>query len=355
MSNSGGKCPRYALGKPKGGACFWAQVEQGDRMAPDYTGQEELHKTIWNSIHWRRFYLAKLAPLCQQPLQGSGYNAICQTSRETLNGTYKNPQDFEEATKEILQECLLICLKVSESLVDTLITKDVWGNHWGKAREETYSLAFWRHFSHYKAGLCLAHISHLQALFASLIIKWGLVHDRWSQGLFIMLEKIFGCNLITKLQFILLMEANFNATNKTVYGIRMLANVRKYKLMLEEVFSECNCLAKNEMLSKVLFYDIVRQLCRSAGLASFDADDCYNRITHPMAFMIFQVFGAPTKAITLMLSTIQRMQFFLCTGYGDSKKYAGVTKKVWAIQSGHRVCARAAGCLLLPGWSQVFL
>ncbi len=50
-----------------------------------------------------------------------------------------------------------------------------------------------------------------------------------------MLEKIFGCALITKLRSILLMEADFNTTNKTVYGVRMLANVRRYKLMPEEV------------------------------------------------------------------------------------------------------------------------
>ncbi len=40
-----------------------------------------------------------------------------------------------------------------------------------------------------------------------------------------MLEKIFGCALITKLLSILLMEADFNATNKMVYSVRMLANV----------------------------------------------------------------------------------------------------------------------------------
>jgi hypothetical protein len=52
-----------------------------------------------------------------------------------------------------------------------------------------------------------------------------------------MLEKILGCSLITKLCSILLTEADFNATNKTGYGVRMLANVRKYNLMPEEVFS----------------------------------------------------------------------------------------------------------------------
>jgi len=77
------------------------------------------------------------------------------------------------------------------------------------------------------------------------------------------------------------MEADFNATNKAIYGVRIIANVRKYKLMPEEVYSERNRLTDDGTLSKVLFYDIVRQFRRPAGLASVDADNCYDRIHHP--------------------------------------------------------------------------
>ncbi len=76
-------------------------------------------------------------------------------------------------------------------------------------------------------------------------------------------------------------------------------------------------------LSKVLFYDIVRQLQRPAGLESVDVDDCYDCIAHPMASMVFQSFGIPTPAIDSMLTTIQNMKFFLRTGYEDSANYAG--------------------------------
>ena len=150
-------------------------------------------------------------------------------------------------------------------------------------------------------------------------MKKGIVLDRWSKGLSVMLEKIYGCSLITKLRSILLMEADFNAANKRVFGIEMMESVRRYKLMLEEVFSERNRLAEDGTLSKILFYDTVRQLCRPTGLASVDTDNCYDRIAHPMASMIFQAFGVPTPAIVSMLSTIQNMSFYLRTGYGDSR------------------------------------
>jgi hypothetical protein len=191
------------------------------------------------------------------------------------------------------------------------------------AREETSSSISGRHFGHYKAGLQSQHVSYLQALQATLVVKQGIIIERWSNGLSVMLEKIFGCSLITKLQSILLMDTNFDATNKVVYGVRMLANVRKYKLMPEEVYSERNSLANDGTLSKVLFYDIVRQLRRPAGLASVDADNCYDCIAHPMASIVFQSFGVPTPAIESMLTTIQNMKFFLWTGYGDSVDNVG--------------------------------
>jgi hypothetical protein len=34
-----------------------------------------------------------------------------------------------------------------------------------------------------------------------------------------MLEKIFGCSLISKLRSILLMETDFEAANKAIYGV----------------------------------------------------------------------------------------------------------------------------------------
>jgi hypothetical protein len=55
-----------------------------------------------------------------------------------------------------------------------------------------------------------------------------------------MLEKEQGIHLLSKLCTILIIEADFNAANKILFGERMMDNVRKYKLMPEEIFSEKN-------------------------------------------------------------------------------------------------------------------
>jgi hypothetical protein len=87
----------------------------------------------------------------------------------------------------------------------------------------------------------------------------SVVLDRWAQGLSVMLQKLFGCSLITKLRAILLMEANLNCSKKTVFGIRMLDEARRQNLMPEEVFSKRNKMADDGTLTKVLTYDIIRQ------------------------------------------------------------------------------------------------
>ena len=103
-------------------------------------------------------------------------------------------------------------------------------------------------------------------------------------------EKKVGVILISKLRAILLMEEDFNAANNIVYGNQMLANVRKYSMMPEDIFSYRNRMADYGGLAKILFYDIVRQQRVPAGIASVDAANCYDRVAHSIASLVFQSF-----------------------------------------------------------------
>ena len=66
------------------------------------------------------------------------------------------------------------------------------------------------------------------------MLKKGIALERWTNGLSVMLEKMFGVWLVSKLWAILLMEVDFNAMNKEVYGVRMLEEAREYKPVSEE-------------------------------------------------------------------------------------------------------------------------
>jgi hypothetical protein len=126
-----------------------------------------------------------------------------------------------------------------------------------------------------------------------------------------------------KLRAILLMETNLNAINMIVYGNRMLHNAWEHNLMLEEIFSKKNRMANNGTLYKTLFYDTTRQARVPAVTALVNAPNCYDRIAHTMASLVFQAFGVPITAVESMLATTENMNFFLWTGFGDSTNFAG--------------------------------
>jgi hypothetical protein len=127
---------------------------------------------------------------------------------------------------------------------------------------------------------------------------------------------------VSKLQAILLMEADFNASNKIMYGVRLMKNVRDHCLMPEEIYSEKNQMAGNRTPTKTLLYDLTQQARVPVAIASVDASNSYDRIAHAMALLVFQAFGIPASAIKSMLSAIENMKFFLQTGFSDSTKFS---------------------------------
>ncbi len=103
----------------------------------------------------------------------------------------------------------------------------------------------------------------------------------------------------------------------------MLNNARAHNFMPEEIFSKKNHMADNGTLCKTLFYNIARQAHLPAAIALVDASNCYDRIAHAMASLIFQAFGVPTSAVESILGAIKNMKFFLHTGFGDSASFVG--------------------------------
>jgi hypothetical protein len=53
-----------------------------------------------------------------------------------------------------------------------------------------------------------------------------------------------------------------------------------------------------------------------------NASNCYDRIAHAMASLIFQAFGVSLMAVETMLGAIENMKFFLRTGFGDLTLFA---------------------------------
>jgi hypothetical protein len=248
------------MGKKRGGSVQHILVEDPNHEGQQvkHTTQESVHQAIFDNIHRKRFFLTEDAPICQGKLRiWFGYNSVSEMAGAVLDGTFVYPDDFDKATKEICRECAAIRALIPINSLNILITIENWQQQWQGCRESTSSSEPGLHFGHYLAGILSSHISHFRALKALLILKRGIILNRWARGLSVMLEKIFGCALVMKLCLILLMEADFNATNKIIYGQQMMNTVQKYKFMPEEIFSKKNRLADDGTLAKVLFYDIV--------------------------------------------------------------------------------------------------
>ena len=103
-----------------------------------------------------------------------------------------------------------------------------------KTREATASSPSGIHYGHYKASAQSNNISSFLAKKITLISRTGILHERWSCGLTIMLEQIAGIALVNKLRVILLMEADFSMHNTILFCALMLNAARDSGIILSE-------------------------------------------------------------------------------------------------------------------------
>ena len=217
------------------------------------TTQDAVEQTIFSEIHEKRYTLAGEAPICNGNLfQDFGYTATTPALRAVLDGTYVLPPSSDAATSELFAEISNICCLVPADSVLITITPLQWKQYWKVVNEETSSSESGIHFGHYIVSSKSDIISHYHAARVLVTLAHTILLERWSRGLTVMLEKTLGVTLLMKLWAILLMEGNFNATNKIMYGTRMLENACKHQLMPDEIFSERNRMADDGTLCKTL-------------------------------------------------------------------------------------------------------
>ena len=93
-----------------------------------------------------------------------------------------------------------------------------WQNRWVRSNDKNSSSESGIHFGHYIAGAQYSIISRYNALKTSIALKRGFAPDRWSRSISDILEKKPGVTLTEKLQAILLMEDELNASYKEIFG-----------------------------------------------------------------------------------------------------------------------------------------
>ena len=132
------------------------------------------------------------------------------------------------------------------------ITQEEFQYFWKQVKERRSSSLSGIHYGHYKAAAHSDRIAGFLAKKITLISRTGCPPERWICGLTVMLEKIAGLALVSKLRAILLMEADFNMHNKLIFGKRMLDRARAEGIIPPEQYSDREHTVEDGTFDKVL-------------------------------------------------------------------------------------------------------
>ena len=114
------------------------------------------------------------------------------------------------------------------------------------------------------------------------------------------------------------MEADFNFNNK-VKGKTVNAYAEKHKMLPKEQYgSRKRHQSRHHGLNKRLLYDLCHLQRQPMIVSSNDAKSCYDRIIHSIASIAMRHLGLPLEPVTCMIITIQEMDHYIRTGFGDS-------------------------------------
>jgi hypothetical protein len=181
----------YALEKHiRGQSVRAVQVEDCIGGVIDYKTKESVQEAIFTEVHWKRYNLAEEALICRGALRGQfGYISTSPTAQTILDGTYNFPPNMDEATKELFVENAQIQSIVPPNSVSGVILRERWQQRWKRVKEDTSSSQSGLHFGHYVAGADCKYTSQFHALCISPALRKGIVLERWTNGLSVMLEK----------------------------------------------------------------------------------------------------------------------------------------------------------------------
>lgn len=195
------------------------EVANSNGSVTEYTTKDDIEKAVMEELS-SRFGRASSAPICQGVLYDLlGTYADTDAAMQILEGTFAPPPDADGPILIILEEIARIWRLIGEGEVSVAISQEDYQYYWRRVKERTSSSLSGLHFGHYKSIATDDELSNILARKLSLISSTGSAPERWARGLSVMLEKIAGVALLTKLRAILLLEADFNQHNKLYSNI----------------------------------------------------------------------------------------------------------------------------------------
>jgi hypothetical protein len=144
-----------------------------------------------------------------------GYLGVGPQTQAVLNGTYESPCPIGPYAARLLKGLKTIP-KCKDRPLRTGIRTSDFVNGWNKAKERTLAGPSNIHFGHCKTVARHPIIATFEAAMASIPMKSGYSYKRWRKGIDVELLKKTNSFRVDKLRIIVLFEADFNFTNKSI-------------------------------------------------------------------------------------------------------------------------------------------
>jgi hypothetical protein len=191
-------------------------------IAPDHAGNwKECTKKedIEDGCIWyanQQFRQTEDTPFMLPPLVDQfGYLGVGPQAKAVLAGTYTSPSPIDPYAARLLQGLQTIPGCKDKPLRTGIQTSD-FVQGWSKAKEQTSAGPSQIHFGHCKTMARDPLIATFEAAMASIPMKSGYAYKRWRKGIDVELLKKTNSFRVDKLRTIVLFEADFNFTNKSI-------------------------------------------------------------------------------------------------------------------------------------------
>jgi hypothetical protein len=286
-------------------------VTNSDGTTSTFTKQDDMVAAITTANKRKYHQTERSCPFLQPPLKNIlGLVADGPKVTAVLDGTFVPPPGIDQATSEFLTAC-----KQSHHVNSLPRSIHQFKQAWKARTEKTASGKL--HFGHYKAGLQEELISLAHFIFAEIPFRSGYSPLRWQQATQVMILKKAGIWDVNKLRTIVLFEADYNHNNGHLARSMMHHAVDNH-LLAKEQYSTPGKKCIDQVLNRVLLFDITRYQKSTLAITSCDLASCYDRICHTPATLAMASLGIPIEPIQSMFSTFQSCQFYTRTAYGDS-------------------------------------
>jgi hypothetical protein len=187
-----------AIDNPSLGAVPFIQWMEHGQVVDIYEA-EEMNCEIQVTTE-RRFDLFRSAPITMTSLRERlGFLSDTEFAQSMVRGEVHIPADVDDTTTIVIEEIIWLFQSLHEGHVEISLGADEFRYYWRRVRKKTSLAISTVNFGHYKLAMFSDTVTKILATKITLIARGKCSPDHWGHGLQVLLEKIAGLALVTKL------------------------------------------------------------------------------------------------------------------------------------------------------------